>query len=416
MKHSPLLIGLALTVVSALATAAQRDCPPSADEAAAADRARERLRAAMPELIRQYQVAGAAVALVDNGRPSWRAGFGWADRERRLPVWPETLFQAGTLSQPVSAWLFLKMVEDGRVALDAPVEKYLRGWDLPSASFDVDQVTLRRVLSHTAGLPIPQYRGLPVEGRAQSLKQSLAGADDAGGVALSVAAEPGAGFAFSSGGFALAQYLQRQVLNDLFPSVVQRWVLERLDMASSSFPEEPSPSPPLARTYDDAGGEAQARRFVAQAAAGLQTSVSDLARFAAGLMRGPCDEPAGRKVIKPETVAEMLTPQPGSGNALLFAGSEFGLGMALKRLPESGRLLAYHPGDSQPNWHGLIAAIPDRQSALVLLTNASGGEPMRLVVVCTWLDALGEGLPEECAKAVHRPESALVTRLATSGR
>jgi hypothetical protein len=115
------------------------------------------------------------------------------------------------------------------------------------------------------------------------------------------------------------------------------------------------------------------------------------------MMPGPCGEPLGRRVIKPELVTASQQPQPNSDNDLLFAGSKYGLGVALKTLPDSGNTLIYHPGDNPPNWHGLFAAVPERQSGLVVLTSAAGGRDMRVALLCTWLGALGEKLPAECA-------------------
>jgi CubicO group peptidase (beta-lactamase class C family) len=168
-------------------------------------------------------------------------------------------------------------------------------------------------------------------------------------------------------------------------------------MFRSSLPDRPDDAPPLAITYDDAGKPAPARAFSALGAAGLQTTAADYARFVAAMMPGPCGEPPGRGVLKPELVAQSQQPQPNTENGLIFAGSEYGLGVALKHLPDTGHTLLYHPGDNPPNWRGLFAAVPERQSGLVVLTSAAGGRDMRLALLCTWLGALGEALPEECA-------------------
>jgi CubicO group peptidase (beta-lactamase class C family) len=288
-------------------------------------------------------------------------------------------------------------VERGRIKLDEPVSKYLKGRDLPESPYDAEAVTPRRVLSHTAGLSIPSYGGFGPKQTVQTLNQSLLGALDAGDQPVAIIAPPGAGFRYSAGGFALAELMVRQMANEQFARVAQRQVLRRLDMFRSGLPERPDDAPPLAVTYDDAGEPAPARAFSALGAAGLQTTAPDYARFVAALMPGPCNEPLGRGVIKPALVEQSRQPQPNTENDLVFAGSRYGLGMAIKVLPDTGHTLIHHPGDNPPNWRGLFAAVPERQSGLVVLTSAAGGRDVRLALLCTWLGALGETLPEECA-------------------
>jgi CubicO group peptidase (beta-lactamase class C family) len=301
------------------------------------------------------------------------------------------------MTVPMTAWAVLHLVEGGKIKLDEPVSKYLKGRDLPESPFDADVVTPRRVLSHTAGLSIPAYGGFGPKQTLQTLNQSYVGALDAGDQPVAIIDLPGILFSYSAGGYALAEMMVRQTANAQFPKIVDRQILRRLDMFRSGLPDRPDAAPPLAVTYDDAGAPAPARAFSALGAAGLQTTAADYARFVAAMMPGPCGEPLGRGALKPELVAQSQQAQPNTENSLLFAGSEYGLGVALKQLPETGNTLIYHPGDNPPNWHGLFAAVPERQSGLVVLTSAAGGRDMRLALLCTWLGALGETLPAECA-------------------
>jgi CubicO group peptidase (beta-lactamase class C family) len=351
----------------------------------------------MPGLIERYGLPGASVALIADGHVRWTAGYGWAIPAKRIPFSPDTVFQVGSMTAPLTAWAVLDLVQRGRIDLDKPVSKYLRGRDLPESPFDADAVTPRRVLSNTAGLSIKRYGGFGPKQKLQTLDQSLRGALDAGGQPLVIAAPPGSGFAYSAGGFALAELMVRQTGNEQFGKFVDRQILRRLDMFRTSLPDRPDQAPPLAVTYNDAGKPAPARAFAALGAAGLQTTAADYARFVAALMPGPCGEPLGRKVIKADLVKQAVEPQPDSDNELLFAGSKYGLGMAIKTLPGSGHTLLYQPGDNPPNWHGLFAAVPERQSGMVVLTSAAGGRDMRIALLCTWLGGLGEELPGECA-------------------
>src|SRR5581483_9175023 len=99
-----------------------------------------------------FQVPGVAVALVRDGRLTWSKGYGQADLARGVPVTPETVFQVGSVSKPLTAWGVMRLVQQGKLDLEAPVERYLTRWHLPRSPFDADGVTIGRLLSHSAGL------------------------------------------------------------------------------------------------------------------------------------------------------------------------------------------------------------------------------------------------------------------------
>jgi CubicO group peptidase (beta-lactamase class C family) len=417
-----ILLGGSLCLATAMPAlgANERDCVFTDAERETAARTIAAVQNAMPRLVERYGVPGAAVALVVNGHPRWTAGYGWAVPEKRIPFSPDTLFQVGTMTVPLTAWSVLFLVERGKIKLDAPVSNFLRGRDLPDSPFDANEVTPRRVLSHTAGLSIPHYAGFGPRQTLQTLNQSLRGALDASDQPVAIVAPPGVGFDYSAGGYALAELMVRQMANEQFSNLTERQILKRLDMFRSSLPDRPNGAPPLAVTYDDLGNPQPARSFSAIGAAGLQTTAADYARFVAAMMPGPCGEPVGRGAIGPGLVAASQQPQPDSANALIFKGSQYGLGVALKTLQESNHTLIYHPGDNPPNWHAVFAAVPARQAGLVLMTSAAGGREMRTALLCTWLDALGETSPAECAGmdaatgSGHRQGGTIFTASATS--
>lgn len=412
MRHRPhrstialVLTGLLLSTTP-LAHAIVSGCAESAPPDALPSPVQATLDAAMPGLMRAAAVPGAALALIEDGDPRFAAGYRDSQSDASAPpVTARTLFQAASVSKPVAAWTFLRVVEDGRLDLDTPIVDALGDWRFPPSPWDPSGVTLRRILSHTAGLSVSGYGGFTPGTPPQSLLESLHGASDAGGQALALSAAPGTGFSYSGGGYTLAELLLERVTGVGFAEVAHARVLQPLGMSDSRYAATPAPSPPLARTYDDRGHPAPAHGFTALAAAGLQTNAEDLARFVAALLPGPCGQAPGRGLLAPAFVELMLTPQPHSSNDMILPRSRYGLGIALARLP-SGRTLAFHPGDNLPNWHNLIALIPELRAGLVLLTNARGGDGMQTSVLCTWLRALGEDAPAEscAAPAVPRPE------------
>lgn len=179
-----------------------------------------------------------------------------------------------------------------------------------------------------------------------------------------------------------------------FAAFARRALFEPLRMTSSTFEQRSQPR--AAGYYDRSGAPVPDFRYAAEAAARLRITAADLGRFVAALIASANGLVAASGALKPATVAQMLTPQPHSANGLLFAGSEWGLGYGLKQLPE-GALLASHPGDNIPSWHGMVAAIPVRRAGLVVLTNGEAGRELRLDVFCVWIKLQGVSGPSECA-------------------
>ncbi len=401
---SRLLVMSAALVMHHLALAGV-SCDPAPHSLGSALALQHRIDAAMPRLLERHRVPGAAVALVQGGEAGWNRGYGWAIPAQQIPVSATTLFQAASDSKPVAAFTVLSLAQQGLLELDRSTEAQLpsggESWTLPLSSFDKHGVTVARVLSHTAGLSVPGYGGFPPGTPAQSLIESLEGAADANDKPLTLVEPPGTAFRYSGGGYSLLQLLIDARAGEPFAEAAAQRILRPLGMTHSRFPSMPAPSPPLAATFDDQGRQSRARHFTALAAAGLETTASDLARLLTLLMPGPCGEQPGRGLLRPELIERMLTPMPHSANDLVFEGSRYGLGLALFDLP-SGQRLAYHPGDNLPNWHNLIAALPARRAGLVVMTNAAGGRTLREDLLCLWLEALHEPLPVDCLKDAAR--------------
>jgi CubicO group peptidase (beta-lactamase class C family) len=350
----------------------------------------------MPKLMDRHRVPGLAVGIVMEGEVALVKGYGYADKNRRLPVTRDTVFQAASISKPVSAWVAMKLVEEGKLELDAPISRYLTRWQLPQSKFDNDEVTLRRILSHTAGLSIPGYRGFVPGRRLQTIEESLTAAADADNQPLAVVFPPGQGWHYSGGGYTLMQLVVEEIAKQSFAEFAQSAVLIPLGMNNSYFEAPQQPRSEIAVAYGRAGVPLPDYRFTAEAAAGLRTTPADLARFVAALMPGPSDLSQGRGVIRPEIIEQMLSPQPHSANNLLFHGSTWGLGYGLKRLPSTKELLVYHPGDNIPGWHGMIAALPAKGSGFVMLTNGEDGRKLRMDAFCLWFKLQGADILREC--------------------
>jgi CubicO group peptidase (beta-lactamase class C family) len=316
---------------------------------------------------------GLAVALVHHGQVVWAAGYGVADRTAGQPVTAATRFRAASLSKPVTAWGVLRLVERGRIGLDEPIVGRLRRWRLPPSPFDADGVTVRRLLSHTAGLSVHGYVGQTPDRPRSSIAASLAGGTG-DSFPVELLEGPGRRWLYSGGGYSVAQLLVEELTGRSFADYMQTEVLEPLGMTASSF--RWSRTAQTARPHDADGGPVPDFVFAEQAAAGLVTTAPDLARFLAAALAGPRGEPPGRGVLSPAGVRLALTAAPATDG-------RWGLGYGLGLTP-GGERLAYHEGANR-GWRAGLALLPDRGAGIVLLANGDDGNAPIDAVVQRWL-------------------------------
>lgn len=266
------------------------------------------------QAMRRHNVPGVSVAVVENGAVSWAKGYGLADTEQGLPVTTETVFNAASLAKPVTAWAIMTLVEDGRLDLDAPIEQYLTLWHLPPSEYDLDQITIRRILSHTAGLSTDGDMGVEPGEYVPTIEEALNGAV-LGMLPLHVAYPPGEDYHYSSVGYTLLEMAVEKVTGESFANYIQHAVLDPLGMVNSSYGWTPELMAKAAVGHDWYNRPLPYYQYSTTAQGGLRTTATDLAIFMAASMPGPNGEPIGRGVITPESVAEILTAVPFTNEA-----------------------------------------------------------------------------------------------------
>jgi CubicO group peptidase (beta-lactamase class C family) len=264
--------------------------------------------------MRHHKIPGLSVAVIEGGQLRWARGYGVTAAGGHTPVTPATLFQAGAASRSVAAMAALLLVQDGRLGLDEDVNSRLTSWKVPQNEFTAaKKVTLRRLLSHTAGVTLDGFPGYPGGAPLPSLLQVLDGTEPARSSKVDVDLVPGSEFRPSAGGYVIVQQLLQDVSGEPFHRLAQRIVLSRLAMNNSTY-EQPLPPGRAAEAAsghraDGAAVEGGWRAYPEQAAAGLWTTPSDLARFAIEV-RGAGAERV-HQILSPESARLMLTPQLG---------------------------------------------------------------------------------------------------------
>lgn len=324
----------------------------------------------VPELLAELAVPGAAVALVHDGEPVWVRGYGLADVASGRPVEADTVFQAASISKSVTAWGVMRLVAAGTLDLDTPVERYLSRWHLPPSGFGHDGVTIRRLLSHTAGLSLHGYPGIPPGQPLPTLEESLGGGHPGAGD-VRVVSEPGTAWSYSGGGYTLLQLVVEEVTGEPFADYMRREVLKPLGMAHSSYSWDEALRPATATGYSPDGQPYPNFLFIEQGPAGLYSTAADMARFAAAGLPGPHGEPTGRGVLPPELLATMYAPAPGTED------DSYGLGYQMNVF---GPGLVGHAGANQ-GWKTFFGVIPDTGEGIVVLTNDDNGRRLRATLV-----------------------------------
>ena len=283
-----------------------------------------------------------------------------------------TVFQTASLSKWITAWGVMALVQQGKLDLDAPVGTYLTRWALPESKFDNNKVTVRRLLSHTAGLTDGLgYAGFAPGAAVQSLEESLKRPADASPGAsgtVKVGYEPGSEWRYSGGGYAILQLLIEEVSGESFEGFMQRVIFRPLGMVRSSYGWTPAEGSTLATFYDTDSKPSTHYRFSAVAATSLYTSASDLTRFVQAHLPGKNGEPIGRGVLAPATINEMWRP-----HASKYGEDIWGLGTILYASNNDGGFVVGHDGKNEPAINTAARLNPATGNGIVILET---GKPL----------------------------------------
>lgn len=313
--------------------------------------------------MQQHSIPGVSVAVIHQGRIEWARGYGVADAETRQPVTSATLFQAASISKPVTAAAVLRLVDAGRLDLDADVNTYLRSWQVPSTLSWQPRITLRQLLCHGAGTTEHGFPGYARDAAMPTLGQVLAGKLPANTDPIHVNALPGTQFRYSGGGYCILQQILLDVTGKPFPALMRELVLDPAGMEHSTF-EQPLPQNLAtgAASGHRNGGKTVAGKwhsYPEMAAAGLWTTPTDLARFALAIQQAWAGETTG--FLSQEIAHQMLTPQVAP-----FAG----LGPHLDGEGSSARFS--HTGGNE-GFRCMFEAYIQQGSGAVVMTNADAG-------------------------------------------
>jgi CubicO group peptidase (beta-lactamase class C family) len=317
----------------------------------------------LPGVLASNGVPGAVVSYIKNGEVAWTKAFGVANLQAGTPMRPDMVFNHGSNGKVMTAWAMMRLVEAGKVELDAPVNRYLKRWQLRSTRFDPDGVTPRRLLNHTAGLTVHGFSDYDQGVKLPSLVEVLEGKNQHDG-AVYIESEPGSTMKYSGGGYVIAQMIIEDVSGEPFAAFMEREVAKPLGLSSLGWVWTPQLERRAPTPYDGDGKPVGYRQLASQAIGSEICTVPDFARFVAATVSGPGGEPPGRGVLKRETISTLLET---------FKVEKF--------LGHSG---------ANPGWYAHFRLNVERREGFVIANNSSRGGRVNESIAKLWSSACRE--------------------------
>lgn len=318
--------------------------------------------------MQQQNITGLSLAIIQNGKIIKEQGYGFTDKSGKTRVTSTTLFQAGSISKPVAAFGALHLVEAGQLSLDANVNTELRTWKLPENEFTKDKkVTLRGILSHSAGLTVHGFPGYAINEPVPALTNVLDGITPAKTAAVQADTIPGSVWRYSGGGYTVMQQMIIDVTGKSFSEFMSHAVLKPLGMTNSTY-EQPLPQNLRALTaagYYPNGLAVSGRWHIypEMAAAGLWTTAPDLARFAMGVQQSFTGK--SNPILSPSMTRLMLTNQKHNDES--GRKHDDGLGLFLNH----GKTFQFWHDGRNAGFDSLMIASANAENGAVILINAN---------------------------------------------
>lgn len=312
-----------------------------------------------------------ALLLVEDGEPA--AEYYYSSRD---PVNADTVFAVASISKWLTATAVMKLVQDGAVDLDTSVSHYLTRWQLPNGAYDNEQVTPRRLLSHTAGLTdglgFGDY-GAQEEVPPLELELANPRASSGDAVSISVGLEPGSAWQYSGGGYLLLQLLVEEVTGQRFSDYMQEVLFAPLGMHRTSY-RYLAEVENNAGSYDGEGEPAPVYRYASDAATGLITSTTDLMRF----VLAQIPQSGANQVLHEAVLRQMRAPHGRVAGADIW-----GLGTILYAPAGNGDYVFGHDGATDPAINSTARINPASGDAIVVL--ATGGSAIASEAGAEWV-------------------------------
>lgn len=344
---------------------------------------------ALADRMAHYKIPGASIAIINNGEIEWAKGYGVTRAGGGASVTTETLFEAASTSKLVVSAITLHYVEKGLLDLDQDVNEKLRSWKVPENDFTKkEKVTLRRLLTHQAGLNRPGGGFSWEEGRMPTLVQTLNGEAPAENEPAVIELTPGAEWRYSNLGYLVIQQLLEDVAGRPFADIAEEVVFEPLEMTSSTFkvPLDSAAKKKKALPHDSEGAAHDPEMHVhAVANGGLITTPADLAIFTNELMLAYLGK--SDRILSQKSARAMFHRELEIDPAVLGVPLGEGLGVLLSGTGANFAFL--HPGDNAPGTSSWLMGYPETGNGIIVMANGAMGNLLAMEIVAAVINGYG---------------------------
>jgi CubicO group peptidase (beta-lactamase class C family) len=327
----------------------------------------------VPALMDFYDIPGSSIALVKEGKLVWSKGYGLADVQTGRKLTKDTPMRVQSISKSITAWGVMKLVEQGKIELDAPIWQYFKSWHFPESEFSAKGVTIRQLLSHTGGLPLGDVFTIysPHE-EMPSLREKLT-------QEAVLVREPGSAFSYSNTGYNLLELLIEEVTGQAFGDYMRREILHPLGMNRSTFIWDEGFDPAVPVGYDLRGKPVPVYVYPEKASGGLFATAEDIAAFTIAGMK---DAPHDKQLISSESIEALHTPAAKEIGIYSLVFDAYGLGHYIETLPNGERAISHGGQGTGIMTH--FHAIPETGDAIVILTNSQRSWPFISYLLRDW--------------------------------
>lgn len=318
-----------------------------------------------------HKVPGVSIAVVRDGKIDWTQGYGYANTDTGTTVNENTLFQAGSISKPVAALAALKLAQEGQLDLDENVNTYLKDWSIEDNELTkTNKVTVRRLLTHTAGTTVHGFPGYMTNEEMPSDINVLDGKGNTPKVYVDV--EPESMWRYSGGGYTIMEKVVEDISGESFQDYMKNHILSNIGMSNSTYnqPLESELHANASAAYDTEGKiiEGLWHNYPEQAAAGLWTTPTDLAKYCIEIQNIRNGKSDG--VLSKKTVDMMLTKHK----------NDWGLGPSLRWEADS---LVFSHGGKNAGFTNNMVAFAERGNAVIVMTNGDNGGRLMSEIIMT---------------------------------
>ena len=327
-----------------------------------------------------YKVPGVSISVINDNQIEWSKAYGTMDKNTGAPVTTETIFEAASTSKFITAVMALRFVQKGLIELDTNVDDYLKSWQVPENEFTQEEkVTLRRLLTHQAGMPTTNFSHDENAGYP-TLLNVLNGESPALNKPAVPELVPGTKWQYSNVAYDVIQLLLEDVSGKSFQQIAEEIVFRPLGMHNSTFvyPLDSEKKKREAMPHDADGISREPEmHLTAVAHGGLTTTPTDLAKFTNEIMlsyRGKSET-----ILSQEMTKQLFSKEVNLDPKMFGMPLSEGLGVFLTG--EGKDLLFMHPGSNLPGLNCWLIGWPERGTAAVVMTNGAKGEVLAMEII-----------------------------------